>query len=420
MDKPLVIFGPLPPAKSGIADYLLELLPALSEAREVVVVCERVPPTQPAGRWRVIGEAEYAAERSLAACPHFFQIGNNADHVFAYRAFRQRPGILVQHDFNLHYLVEDATLLVGDRAGYRDVLVEEYGPAGGTLADLRHVGLFSEAQKIALPLNTHLVHQARGIIVHSRWVHDRLPPDAHERTLVVPHHYAPQATRYDGASQAAARAQLGLPAGTFVVLSLGYITPAKQIQSTLAALAMLRRRGARFLFVIGGERNPGFDIDAHIRLHGLEDCTLVTGFLDEAAFFTHIVAADLLVNLRHPCVGESSGTLARALAMGLPAIVHNFGPMAEYPDEAVIKVPLEQGPPFALAAALERGMLEPDMRRKRREAGRQHMRAHCSVEHSAARYLALAEQVYGSASRPPAAGAPLSRAFAPPPGVPLA
>jgi glycosyltransferase involved in cell wall biosynthesis len=396
--RPVVVFSPLPPAQSGIADYTLELLPALAALRPVVVVTER-PAQVPAGAgWRALGLEDYLRDASLGTCPHLYQIGNNADHVFAWRAFRRHPGILVQHDYNLHYLVEDATLGAGDHQGYREVLREEYGEAGATLADLRQVGLFSEAQKLALPLNTHLLRQAQGLIVHNHWVHDQVPADVRERTVVVPHHFAPQALHYDGLSPDGARASLGLPADEFVVLSLGYITPPKQIQATLAALAVLRRRGARLTYVIGGARNAGFDVDAHVQRLGLSECVRITGYLDEPSFFSYIRAADVLVNLRYPNVGESSGTLARALAMGVPAIVYNFGPLSEWPDDAVVKVPLELGQPTALAAALEGLMLNPGWRHQIGQRAQRHMRAHCTVEHSAALYSAFIDQVYEPSS----------------------
>jgi len=395
---PLVVFSPLPPAKSGIADYMAELLPALAAERPVTVVCDKLPPSPPRGDWQVVDVAGYEADRQLARCPHIYQIGNNADHVFAYRAFKQRPGILVQHDFNLHYLVEDATLAVGDGAGYRDVLYEEYGDAGAALADLRQAGLFSEAQKLALPLNTHLLRRATGLIVHNRWVYDRLPETVRSSTIVVPHHVSPQAHQYDELSQAEARASLGLPPDVFVVLSLGYITPPKQIQTTLAALGLLKRQGAEFLFVVGGQRNPGFDIDAHVARHGLEQHVLITGYLDEDDFFRHIAAADCLVNLRYPSVGESSGTLTRALALGLPAIVYNFGPFAEIPNDIVIKVPLELVEPVALAAALERLMHEPTERDALGESARQYMRSHHSVQRSAGLYLDLVQSLSHAAA----------------------
>jgi glycosyltransferase involved in cell wall biosynthesis len=411
--RPVIVFSPLPPAKSGIADYTLELLPALAALRPVVVVSER-PAQAPAGAgWRTLGLDDYLRDPSLGQGPHLYQIGNNADHVFAYRAFRRQPGILVQHDFNLHYLVEDATLAAGDPAGYREVLREEYGEPGATLADLRQAGLFSESQKLTLPLNTHLLRQAHGLIVHNQWVHDQVPADVRERTSVVPHHFAPQALHYDGLTPDGARASLGLPADEFIVLSLGYITPPKQIQATLAALAVLRRRGARLTYVIGGARDPGFDIDAHVQRLGLSQCVRITGYLDEPSFFSYIRAADVLVNLRFPNVGESSGTLARALAMGLPAVVYNFGPLSELPDDTVVKVPLELGQPTALAAALEGLMLNPAWRHHIGQRAQRHMRTHCSVEHSAALYSAFIDQVYESSP----VRADLDRL---PPGQPLA
>lgn len=394
MPDPLVIFSPLPPAKSGIADYMLELLPALGEWRPVFVVCETPPEAQPTGDWQVLNLDGYRNNPALHKFPHIYQIGNNADHVFAYRAFRERPGILVQHDFNLHYLVEDVTLVQGDVRGYRNIMREEYGEAGATLADLRQTGLFSEAQKLALPLNTHLLHQAQGLIVHSHWVFNRLPEHIRPRTLVIPHHYAPQADAFADLPQAVARARLDLPADGFVLLSLGYITPPKQIHTTLAALALLRQRGAQFTFVIGGQRNPGFDIDAHIRQHGLEDCVRVTGYLDEDSFFTYIAAADALCNLRYPSVGESSGTLARALAMGLPSVVHNFGPFSEFPDDVVLKVPLELGEPAVLASVLDSLMNNPGLRMSLSERAHAHMRAQCSVERSALHYSAFADRIH--------------------------
>lgn len=400
VSEPLVMFSPLPPRKSGIAAYTAELLPALCAQRNIVVVCEegltdqvRDELTVYEDTLRVISVQEYQSHPALAAYQHIYQIGNNRDHVFAYEAFKKRPGILVQHDFNLHYLVEDATLARSDVTGYRNVLREEYGEPGATLADLRQIGVFSEAQKLTLPVNRHLLHRAQGVIVHNHWVYNRLPAEVKPRTLVIPHHYSPMVAEVEGLTQQEARAQLGLPAEGFMVLSLGFITPPKQIQATLAALARLRDQGEKFFFVVAGERNAGFDIDAIIRSHGLEQQVIVTGYVPESAFFKFIVAGDCLVNLRHPTVGESSGTLARALALGLPAVVHNFGPSSEFPDDVVIKVPLELGEPVALAAALETLMHNPALRATFGAAAQRHMQRNCAVEHSAEAYLRFARSL---------------------------
>ena len=125
---------------------------------------------------------------------------------------------------------------------------------------------------------------------------------------------------------------------------------------------------------------------------------LITDYLDEDTFFRHIAAADCLVNLRYPSVGESSGTLTRALALGLPAIVYNFGPFAEIPNDVVIKVPLELVEPVALAAALERLMHEPALRQTLGDSARQYMRSHHSVQRSAGMYLDLVQSLSHAAA----------------------
>jgi glycosyltransferase involved in cell wall biosynthesis len=405
--NPVVIFTPLPPAKSGIADYSLELLAdlvAASPQRDIVVVAPQAKAY--ANRpWRAITPDEYQRCPELHNAPTVYQLGNNRDHVFAYKAFLERPGVVVIHDFNLHYLVEDATLVLGDLAAYRRTMVDEYGEPGGTLADLRQLGYFSESQKLTLSLTGHVLRRATGIIVHSQWVFDRLPPEAKARAVVVPHHFAPQALHYEGLDRAEARSRLGLDQDLFTVLALGYITPPKQVQATLAALGMLKKRGLKFRFLVGGERNPSFDIDAHIRSHDLVAETTITGFLKEDDFFHCIRAADLLVNLRYPTVGESSGTLARALVLGLPAIVHNFGPAAEYPEGVVRKVPLEPGTPFVLAETIEALMQQTEARQHLSQRARAHMHQHCSVAGSAQRYAQVFGRFFPLAPDPAAAQA---------------
>ena len=394
--QPVVIFTPLPPAKSGIADYSYELLDDLVAAapdRELVVVSPQAK-SHTHGRWRAITPDEYQRSTELHNAPTVYQLGNNRDHVFAYNAFLKRPGVVVIHDFNLHYLIEDATLVLGDLAGYRRTMVDEYGEPGGTLADLRQLGYFSESQKLTLSLTGHVLRRATGVIVHSQWVYDRLPAEVKARAVVVPHHFAPQALRYEDLDREEARSRLGLDQDIFTVLALGYITPPKQVQATLAALGMLKKRGLEFRFLIGGERNPSFDIDAHIREHDLVAETTVTGFLKEDDFFHCIRASDLLVNLRYPTVGESSGTLARALVLGLPAIVHNFGPASEYPEGVVRKVPLEPGTPYVLAEAIEALMRQPQARQHLSQRARAHMLQHCSVEGSAQQYARVFERFF--------------------------
>ncbi|MDY6885831.1 MAG: hypothetical protein SWL02_18940, partial [Pseudomonadota bacterium] len=65
---------------------------------------------------------------------------------------------------------------------------------------------------------------------------------------------------------------------------------------------------------------------------------IVTGFLNEDEFFKYMLASDFIVNLRYPTGGESSGTLTRAMGMGLCCVVVNIGPFSELPKDCAVKL----------------------------------------------------------------------------------
>jgi glycosyltransferase involved in cell wall biosynthesis len=170
----------------------------------------------------------------------------------------------------------------------------------------------------------------------------------------MPHHVSPRVADNDALSQAEARRRLGLPQQLPVLLSLGFVTAPKQVGLVLRALARLRAEGLDFRYVIAGALDGSLGIPELVESLGLGGMVRLTGWLDEAEFFTQARAADLLVNLRFPVGGESSGTLARALGMGLPALVFDLGPSAEWPDEAVFKLPFRADPLPGLTAMLGR------------------------------------------------------------------
>src|ERR687885_744694 len=91
-------YSPLPPERSGIADYSALLLPALEGLIDVDVVRR--------GRTRPV-----AADVAL------YHVGNDPDsHGWIVDALRRRPGVVVLHEFVLHHLV--AGLTIGRKDGH--------------------------------------------------------------------------------------------------------------------------------------------------------------------------------------------------------------------------------------------------------------------------------------------------------------
>jgi glycosyltransferase involved in cell wall biosynthesis len=65
-----------------------------------------------------------------------------------------------------------------------------------------------------------------------------------------------------------------------------------------------------------------------------------------------MAACDVLVNLRYPTMGETSGSVIRALALGRPLLVSDVGWFTELSDDAVLKVPVDDYEVATIEAAL--------------------------------------------------------------------
>lgn len=393
----LVVFSPLPPTRSGIADYTAELLPALCRKVPITVVVASERDLRPVEGAEVVAEVEYRRRSALHGLPHLYQLGNNLHGAHVYRAALRRPGVVLLHDPVLHDLVEALTLRRGDWVGYEAVLAENYGPAGRRLARLRRAGFFSAAQRNLLPLHRHVLDRSRGVLVHSRFAASRLEVAADVPVRVVPHHVPPAATATpDGLDRDVARARLGLPAGDEpLLLSLGFVTRAKGLDVALRALARLKAERAPCRLVVAGAEDGSVELARLVDEAGVEDRVHVLGWVPEADFFALLVVADLLLLLRPPSSGESSGVLARALGAGLPALAYDVGPSAEYPDRFVEKVPFRTDGANGVAEAIKRLLADRADLRTRGAEARDALRRDRAPGASAERILAAVREWAG-------------------------
>src|SRR5947209_7424359 len=150
-------YSPLPPSRSGIADYSALLLPALRERIDVVVA----------------EQGKRAPDADVA----LYHMGNDPDaHGWIVDALRARPGVVVLHEYVLHHLVAGITIGRGDGRGYLDAMERELGVPGrllglGVLDNL--LPLLWETQPERFPLAGTVLDLARGLIVHSEYVSER-------------------------------------------------------------------------------------------------------------------------------------------------------------------------------------------------------------------------------------------------------
>ncbi len=344
-DDTVLVFSPLPPKENGIADYVAEQLPFHARHFSVVVVIDNADPEPvdlPQGVC-VLRMAEYQRlQPELTRFPHVYHVGNNPDHGYLLPVLYSVPGLVVVHDLGLHHLIDNQTLVKGKHHAYAWALWQKYGLVGKLLGkQFLELGWKGQLMPQELMLNGAIIDAAQHIVVHSRYSADRIVSEHPAKPVsVIPHHLSPAMRNYNRARRPEQRKALGLPAKGTLITSLGFINHAKQIVAVLEALAQLKAEGMDFHYVLAGKcRREEYDVYADIERFGLQDRVHVTGYLDEHAFFQHLVAADLVVNLRYPSGGETSGTMTRALGMGRCCVVVDVGPFAELPSRCAVKLP---------------------------------------------------------------------------------
>jgi glycosyltransferase involved in cell wall biosynthesis len=413
----IAYWSPLPPQRSGIADYSAELLPALARHVEVELIVGpgwRSPAAATTGGagsagWARLPAHPESAFAGLAAAGRFdavlYQLGNNRDyHANLYRALLEHPGVVVLHEYVLHHLVRDLTFFAGDPAAYVQEMRYAYGLSGEALAR-RFLATGVPLDPWSYPLFERVVDRSQAILVHNDFTRRRvLQSRPLARIAVVPHHLSLGETPPPAAP--AARAALGLAPDAFVVASYGFVTAAKRPRVLLRAFARLRRRAPRAVLLLVGEVSPHFDFAA-VAAPELMSGVTVTGRLELDRFLLYMAAADVAVNLRHPTAGETSGTLIRLLGMGKPVVVSRAGAFAEFPESCCAHVDLDDTEEDLLVAYLERLEADVDLRRRMGENASRYAAAHHSLEASARGYADLLRQVVEERAVPFRARPPL-------------
>jgi glycosyltransferase involved in cell wall biosynthesis len=348
--------GPLPPTRSGIADYDSEILSSLSENASLSLSISTYEP----------GEATTA----LAARHDvlLFQIGNDPLHAPSVEALlspeRRTKAVVVLHDFVLHHLFAAAYLDRGREADYARALEAAHGARGRAFARKLRRGARVPVWDVdpwAFPMSGAVLRSAAAVVVHSAFVRDLVRRENPSAAVVeIPHHVveAPRTERD------AARRALGIPLDRPVAASLGIVTPAKRIASVLEALASLPRERRPFLYV-GGALEDGDPLRARAGELGLGADTAFGGYLSEDAFWRAASAADFAINLRHPTMGETSGAVCRLAGFGLPLVVSDAGWFAELPETFAARVPPDAREVENLAAEISRLAFEPGLARRR-------------------------------------------------------
>ncbi len=389
----------MPPSKSGIADYSEALVGELSKRADVEIFAS--------------GDKKFDPARFDAI---LYQIGNNPHHDFVYETAIRNPGFVVMHEANLHHLMAHLTIGRKDWDAYMQEVALNGGPEAIEFSQrVRRLEVGPDYEGV--PMTRRLLEASRGVIVHSDYVarlsreqgftgpiatipHGAWLPDMEPAGIAAP---GAAPTGMAKGSRMAARHELGLDETTPLIGAFGHIKPYKRIAESLRAFRRLVNVEPRARMILVGEPHPEFPVEQLIRTLNLREQVRVIGFADITKFVAYMGACDIVLNLRFPTVGETSGSLQRALGLGKAVIVSDIGSFAELPDEICMKVPPGRGEEDLTFEYLNVLVSRPDLAKAMGTRARDWVARECDWGAVAERYLTFLQDPEGEASRQAAA-----------------
>jgi glycosyltransferase involved in cell wall biosynthesis len=303
--------SPLPPARTGVADYAAALLAALKRHGTVEV-----------------------DSRDADVC--LYHLGNNPLHAGIYRRALEKPGVIVLHDAVLHHFFLGSL----DERSYVEEFVYNYGEWHRDLARELWAGRSrsgSDHRYYEYPMLRRVAEASRAVIVHNpaaaRMVLAHAP---NARVHEVPHLFVPPP--HIPASEALRfRQELRIAPRAFLFAVLGYLRESKRVTIILRAFDEVRRQGVDAALVMAGEFVSSDLARATAPLMDRPDI-LRLGRLPERDFWLLAAATDACINLRYPAAGETSGIAIRLMGLGKPVVVTESEEVSRFPEAACLRV----------------------------------------------------------------------------------
>lgn len=334
--KPKLLYAsPLPPQRSGVSYYSVNLIQSLREAYDITLLTEDLQPSDHP-LCEELPTLDYRRDTVNWDSYDFriFNIGNNPScHAYIYEAALRNPGLIILHDAVLYFLTMGYYM---DRPEFYERIYQIGGPS--VVASIRamkkagrHLLTFDRPNEH--PLNAELVNSGNAFVTHSDYARQKLLAAARKPVPVQKINFIrPIPSTAARRSRCELFAVAGIPEEATLITSIGFIAPTKQNQEVCRAINRLNEASPQKLhYVMVGE---GTICDQYRNQY-----IRATGFVDENTFQDYLFHSDLVINLRYPSMGETSAALLDAMSHGKPCVVSDDAWFAELPDDVVLKVP---------------------------------------------------------------------------------
>ena len=401
--KPKLAFvSPLPPERTGIADYSAELLPVLSEYYQIDVVVDQKNITDP---WIIencpVRTSEWFSENYRQYDRVLYHFGNNSFHQYTFPLLETMPGVLVLHDF-----FQSGIQAYRDDSGAKPHVLSQalYASHGYRAVLDRYVSTNPwEDVVMSYPANLPVLQRGLGIIVHGEYSRKLASqwygPEAAADWAVIPHLRVPA----EPFNRDSVRRQLGFTPNDLVVCSFGFLGPTKlnhRLLASFLASPLAANPEAKLVFV-GSNEHGGEYGKRLIQSINSSDCAsriYITEWADTKTFRAYLAAADIAVQLRTLSRGETSGTILDCMNHGIATIVNAHGSLADM-DKDCVWMLQDDFTDNELISALTTLADNSRLRRDFGDHAQEIIRTKYHPKNCAQKYMEAIERFYGESQR---------------------
>lgn len=339
----LAYTSPLPPLKTGIADYSAELIPVLSEYYDITLIIDQGEVSDDWAKLNCdIRQSKWFEENYKSFDRVIYQIGNSSFHEHMFDLLKKIPGVVVLHDFYLGHVQAAMEFLDNGNLPWTRELYSSHG-YDAVLSRFQA----DDLDKVVwnYPVSLSVVNNSKGVIVHSnfskslaqKWYGDKIT----ESFTVIP------LLRISSGNcdRTAARQSLSIDGDTFLVCSFGILGKSKLNNRLLQAWkdSQLSKDPCCQLVFVGQNNDDEYSrmILEMIKNNDLESQVKITGWASKELFNNYLASADIAVQLRTKSRGETSAAVLDCMNYGVPTIINANGAMADLPKNAVYMMPDE-------------------------------------------------------------------------------
>lgn len=333
----LAYVSPLPPVRSGISDYSVELIEELTRWYQIDVIVAQSDVATP---WINANCGIHTVEWFKENSDHFdrvmYHFGNSEFHQHMFDLLDKIPGIVVLHDFYLSGVQSYRSAMMPPHNVWKESLYHSHG---------YNAVLHSENEEFpyqsvwAYPANLKVIQDALGVVVHSNyaismaeeWYGSQIKHNWHKIPLLKSFPLVNNKTQ--------ARVKLGIDKDAVLICSFGRVQNTKKIYEIVEAFldsTLAQDMNCYLVFVGQNDENEyGAKINKLIGQCSIKDRIIITGWADSEEYKLYLQAADIGIQLRTLSRGETSAAILDCMNYGLATIANANGSMGELDPESI-------------------------------------------------------------------------------------